>query len=346
MKQESENSVKIHIDNVRLTPGVAEQLHAWASVPVSGLANAELRFSAGSGPATFVARLAAELIRAGHTLDFDTGLDADISLVIIERSGRPLAPKIVQRLDGIWFRPQDFQTKNVGIKSLYESADAVIWQSEFDRDMTHRWWGSPRDGKVIHNGIDLKPVTELTIPALIDLRAQYNRMYVCSSNWHPQKRLSANVELFQRIHAKHPSSCLLILGNHPDVRVPGPHVFYTGPVGPEVYNQIYSAANWMLHLAWADHCPNVVVEALAQGTPVVCSEVGGTKELVGSYGMVLKEEPYNYELADYDNPPKIDVSQVDDLPDRSSLDYSSIADIDINSVASKYISLFEDLIRR
>lgn len=299
----------------------------------------------GTGPGTFANRLARRLFESGHEVVF-TNEGADVSLVFIERSGAPLAPKVVQRLDGIWFKPTQFHTHNHNIKGLYQTSDAVIFQSYFDRQFVEKWWGAHRHDVVIGNGIDLKPITELTIPALIDLRAQYNRMYVCSSNWHPQKRLSANVELFQRIHAKHPSSCLLILGNHPDVRVPGPHVFYTGPVGPEVYNQIYSAANWMLHLAWADHCPNVVVEALAQGTPVVCSEVGGTKELVGSYGMVLKENPYNFELVDYDNPPKIDVSQVDGLPDRATLDYGSIADIDINSVTNKYIQLFEGLIKR
>jgi glycosyltransferase involved in cell wall biosynthesis len=271
---------------------------------------------------------------------------ADISLVFIERSGAPLAKRVVQRLDGIWFKPTEYHTKNVGIKSLYESADAVVWQSEFDRNMTTKWWGSPKLGRVINNGIELNPVKELTIPTLIDLRRQYDRIYVCSSNWHPQKRLAANVQLFERIHAKYPSSCLFILGNNPDYRATGPHIFYTGSVKPDVYNQIYSAANWMLHLAWADHCPNVVIEALAQGTPVVCSEVGGTKELVGNYGMVLKEQPYDYELVDYDNPPSIDLSQVDDLPDRLTLDYKSIADIDIRHVADKYVQLFETVLKQ
>lgn len=299
----------------------------------------------GTGPGTFANRLARQFFESGHEVAFSNE-GADVSLVFIERSGAPLAKKVVQRLDGIWFKPNEFHTKNAGIKDLYTKADAVVWQSVFDMNMALKWFGSPTRGEVIHNGIDTTPVAELTIPALVDLRAQYNRIYVCSSNWHPQKRLAANVELFQRIHAKHPSSCLIIMGNNPDVRVAGPHVFYTGPVGPEIYNQIYSAANWMLHLAWADHCPNVVVEALAQGTPVVCSEVGGTKELVGSYGLVLKEQPYDFKLADYDNPPKIDVSQVDDLPDRTTLDYSTIANINIKHVAEQYIRLFEILTKQ
>jgi glycosyltransferase involved in cell wall biosynthesis len=101
-------------------------------------------------------------------------------------------------------------------------------------------------------------------------------------------------------------------------------------------------ADWFLHCAWADHCPNVVCEALSQGTPVVCSEVGGTKELVGSYGYVLKE--MCSDCKHYDHPPELDVTQVIDLPDRHSLDYSTIADIDIKSVANNYVKLFNELL--
>lgn len=298
-----------------------------------------------TGPGSFANRLAIALFDSGHEL-VDSGPQADISLVFIERTGQPLAKKVVQRLDGIWFKPDEFKTKNVGIAALYRKANAVVWQSDFDRHMTLRWWGIPghATGQVIGNGIDTTPVSELTIPALIKMRADYDKIYVCSSNWHPQKRLAANVQLFDRLRLTNPNSCLIVLGNNPDHRAPGPHVFYAGSVGPEVYNQVYSAANWMLHLAWADHCPNVVVEALAQGTPVVCSEVGGTKELVGSYGLVLKDDPYDFELADYDNPPQLDLTQVGDLPDRRTLDYSTIADIDIKHVAERYISLFKGLL--
>jgi glycosyltransferase involved in cell wall biosynthesis len=188
------------------------------------------------------------------------------------------------------------------------------------------------------------PLKELTIPALSKLVHDYERIYVCSSNWHPQKRLKSNVELYMHLREKRPNSALIIMGKDPDVRVADPHVFYTGPVGPDVYMQVYAAASWMLHLAWADHCPNVVVEALSQGTPVACASVGGTKELIGSYGHVLQEQPYDYTLEDYDNPPMIDVRQVEDLPDRRDLDYTSIADIDIKNVTRRYIELFESVL--
>lgn len=303
----------------------------------------------GTGPGTFAQRLATQLEVMGHQVVFSAE-DAPVSLVFIEPSGVRLAPRVVQRLDGIWFKPSEFEARNVPIKALYDKADAVVFQSDFDRTMVERWWGErQRPDAVIGNGIVIDPVKEITIPALAEMRKQYDRIYVCSSNWHAQKRLRDNVRLFQQLRKLQPNSCLVIMGNRPDVALADPHVFYTGPVGPDVYLQVFAAADWMLHLAWADHCPNVVVEALSQGTPVACSEVGGTKELIGhgAYGMVLRErQPYDFGLFDYDNPPELDVEQVTFLPTRHELDYAGIPSIDIADVASRYVRLFERLTSR
>lgn len=301
-----------------------------------------VNFSSSSGPNSFANRLARALFETGHEIA-ETASGADVSLVFIERSGAPLASKVVQRLDGVWFSPSEFHTKNTYIKDLYEKANAIVFQSKFDRSFVTKWWGAHTKETVIGNGVDVTPIKQLTIPPLIDMRQRYETMFCCSSNWHPQKRLSANLELFRQLHdTRYPNSCLLILGNHPDQAVAHPHVFYAGSQSHEVCAEIYSACNWMLHLAWLDHCPNVVIEALVQGTPVVCTEAGGTKELVGGYGIILKEKTdYRFELADYDCPPVLDVTQVKELPPKDML--STHADIDIKHVAEKYVKLFQEI---
>jgi len=303
-----------------------------------------------SGPNTFASRLARGLIEQGHQVTSDA-TSADVSLVFIEPSGRPLTKRVVQRLDGIWFRPQDFHTKNARIKATYDSASAVVFQSRFDMAMVERWWGSnderQRPCEIISNGVDLTRVTEVTIPELAKIRTTYEKLFVCSSNWHPQKRLKANIRLFDHLRkTQFPNSCLFVMGANPDAMTTDPHVFYTGSQPPEVYMQVFAVADWMLHLAWADHCPNVVIEALSQGTPIVCTEVGGTKELIGhgAYGLVLKEAAYDYELYDYDNPPDIDVTQVTFLPTRHELQYDAIPNIDIKVVVAHYVKLFQKVI--
>jgi len=273
------------------------------------LDNVDMRSS--SGPNSFAKRLAMGLIESGHEVELNDGRNADVSLVFIEPSGRPLAKKVVQRLDGIWFHPDEFETKNVRIKNLYQNSDGVVWQSEFDKNMTLKWWGIPKAGSVIRNGINAQPVKKFTIPALEQIRQQYEMLFVCSANWHPQKRLADNINFYRHVRQFYNSAALLVMGSNP-IQVADSHIFYTGPQPHEVCLEVFSAANWMIHLAWLDHCPNTVVEALSQGTPVICSEQGGTKELVQNFGIILKEnQEYNYELVNYENPPKVDVTQID-----------------------------------
>lgn len=307
-----------------------------------------VNFSSSSGPNTFANRLAKQFYESGHEISLSNE-NCDISLVFIERSGNPLAKKVVQRLDGIWFKPEEFHVKNSGIKRLYESADAVIFQSRFDKQMIEKSFQRlAKKYAVIHNGINLNPVKQISIPKLIEMRAAYDKIFVCSANWHPQKRLRSNVEAFNHIRkTQFSNSCLIVLGNNPDYIESGPHVFYAGSVAEEVYMQIYAVADWFLHLAWLDHCPNVVIEALSQGTPVICSDSGGTKELIGNYGIVLKErDTYCYELADYDNPPQIDITQLGHIPERKDLHYDSITNIDITSTAKNYLTLFTSLLKK
>jgi glycosyltransferase involved in cell wall biosynthesis len=293
-----------------------------------------------TGPNSFAKRLAIGLLEAGHEIELDSGVNSDVSLVFIEPSGQPLAKKVIQRLDGIWFKPNEFHTKNAGIKSLYQAADAVIWQSEFDKAMCTKWWGDPKVGSIIRNGIHLAPITEFKIPALAQLRQQYDKLFVCSANWHPQKRLQSNINLYKHLKTWHPSSCLIVLGSNPDY-VADPHIFYAGSQPHEVCLEIFSAADWMFHLAWLDHCPNTVIEALSQGTPVICSNQGGTKELVQGFGIILEEKEYDFSLMDYDNPPSIDVSQVTQLPHKNDLKKSF--DISIERTLKEYMLLLSQL---
>lgn len=289
-----------------------------------------------SGPNSFGKRLAMSLIESGHDLELYDGTSSDVSIVFIEPSGRPLAKKVIQRLDGIWFSPSEFETKNSAIKSLYHRADGVIWQSEFDKGMTTKWWGNPKKGVVIRNGINAPEIKKFQIPALEQLRQQYEMLFVCSANWHPQKRLMDNIELYKHLRKFYSSAALIVLGSNP-IKVADPHIFYAGSQPHEVCLEVFSACDWMLHAAWLDHCPNTVVEALSQKTPVICSEHGGTKELVQGYGIILKENSsYNFELADYDNPPQLDVTQITNkLPKKEEL--SSHEDVSMIRCLKEYI---------
>jgi len=250
------------------------------------------------------------------------------ALIFIEPASKlNKSARIVQRLDGIWFKPDQFYTHNVGIKQTYDSSDHIIWQSEFDKKMTYHHWGD-RPGSIIHNGILLNNV-DVTLPEILKIRDSYQYMFVCSANWHRQKRLKENIELFFKLKEKYPSSCLVIMGSNPDCSINHNDIFYTGSISHSVCLQIFSSADWMIHLAWLDHCPNVVVEALSQNCPVICNDSGGTREIVRDNGIIIKEnKSYNFELVDYDRPYRLNIPSLG-LPiievDNSYLDIKKVA---------------------
>lgn len=307
-------------------------------------------FVSRTGPNTFANRLARELMANGHIIaDRD---DYDVVLAFIEPvfDVSSYSKPIVQRLDGIWFKDQhEFLHKNARIRECYFSCDHIVWQSAFDREMIVRWWGEPKNGSIIGNGVKLEPLLdrEKLFPEIAKIRADHEKVFVCSANWHGQKRLKKNVELFRYLQSRfYPTAGLVVLGSNAEM-VAGKDIYYAGSVSHNICAQIYAIADWMIHLAWLDHCPNVVVECLMQGTPVICSEAGGTKELVGKFGIVLKEQvQYNFELVNYDVPPNIDfASQITEiLPEPSTL--GNHACIDIKKIAKDYVELFKEVLER
>ena len=267
-----------------------------------------VNFSSSSGPNTFGSRLANELTKKGHHV-VNHNEHYDIFLCFIEPTSKPrTGSKFIHRLDGIWFKPDEYHTHNKLIKWSYENADHVIWQSNFDKQMTLKHWGSPKRGTIIHNGIKLNKFDQLH-PDIERIKNSFDKIFVCSASWHRQKRLKENVLFYKSV--KKEKDALLVLGENPDYIEKGENIFYLGHLPHDLCLQIYSIADWFLHLAWLDHCPNVVIEAMSQGCPVVCTDMGGTKEIVKNNGLIIKENnPYNFELTDYDNPYEIDINNI------------------------------------
>jgi hypothetical protein len=137
-----------------------------------------------SGPNSFGHRLASKIAENGHKVYLTP---SKLNLIFIEYHGDlPENSKNILRLDGIWTKQDEIHSKNERIKYLYHSCDEVIWQSEYDKNMTISLWGHPKSGVVIPNG-----ATELSIDnnKFSDFKKFHDEVFVCSSNWHKQKRL-------------------------------------------------------------------------------------------------------------------------------------------------------------
>jgi len=296
-----------------------------------------------TGPNCFAKRLAMQLAHLDISVaDSD---DYDVALVFIEPTTQlNMRKPFIQRLDGIWFAPEQMHGgMNRGIHAAYDAAASVVWQSEFDRTMSSKWFGE-RKGSVISNGVEIKQVT-LRSEVLIEIRNRFDKVFVCSANWHPQKRLCDNVEMFRHIRStQYPNSCLIVLGNNPDYQVADKGIFYTGSIRHDLCAEVYSMADWMIHLAWLDHCPNVVVEAIGQGCPIICSSEGGTKELVlPNNGIVIADkDSYDYELVDYDNPPRVPLN----VPNLSEMMFSvDPATVDIMKCSEAYADVLRSALK-
>lgn len=301
-----------------------------------------VNFDSSSGPNSFGARLANQFDKMGHEIVKENHLPYDVFLSFIQQTERskPYSKKVL-RLDGIWFKPENFEANNLAIKHAYFSFDHVIFQSEFDKKMVEAHFGKRSDCSVIHNGIEIEkkePISQFV--------HGNEKIFVCSASWHPQKRLKDNILLFNQIRKglleKKEDARLYILGANAnfDGLLPGQleNVFYLGQQKHETCLRLYSTAEYFIHLAWLDHCPNVVVEALSQGCPVICTDSGGTKEIVQKNGIIVPEtKEYKFELTDYDSPYPIDFSGFV-LPDsRPPVDSGHL---EIEKVAEKYIGTF------
>jgi len=299
-----------------------------------------------TGPNTFAKRLIQGLEARGHnSVGFHEDYDAYLAFINAVSLPRRDA-LIVQRLDGVWMKPEDFLPRNEVIKKTYEMSDFIIWQSQFDKDMSQFHWG-PKLGEVINNGIDIRK-SIVTNSEIIRLRTKFDKVFVSSANWRRHKRLKENIELFRNYERSRPdlSCALIVLGDAPDYADGSPrkNVFFTGSLPHEICLQVFSIADAMIHLAYLDHCPNTVVESISQDCPVICASSGGTHELVRENGLVIQEEKvFNFKPHDYTNPPDINIEdatlfdKIDQLiAKKSSLrkDY-----IDIGTIVDKYIEV-------
>jgi glycosyltransferase involved in cell wall biosynthesis len=102
-------------------------------------------------------------------------------------------------------------------------------------------------------------------------------------------------------------------------------------------NALYRRSSHLIHLAWLDHCPNVVVDARAAGCRIVCSSSGGTEEVAGNNAIVVEEDEWDLSPLDLYSPPRLDFSR----QRRGNFHHVN----DMMDVAEKYIAELRGILR-
>jgi len=271
-----------------------------------------------SGPNSFGRKLTSKFQEMGHELVPRS--DADISLCFIQAWNQDIDIPRVLRLDGIYFNTaQDWKGLNKEIKKTYDNSEGIIFQSEFNRMLITKYLGEHNTSTVIHNGADLEAIEKR--PALAN--SKYDNIWTCASEWRPHKRLEENIRYFQEHRGENDA---LFVAGHPGKRELIPGVFYAGVLTQNQLYSLYKASKYFIHLAWLDHCPNVVVDARASGCQIICSDSGGTKEIAGKNAIVIKEnEEWDFEPTKLYEPPPLDFSKKVSIGEDSEISMVEVA---------------------
>ena len=164
----------------------------------------------------------------------------------------------------------------------------VFCPSAYLRELAVSWGAQPARVEVLPNpapaALDLPPRDELRRRLGLD-----GLVLVFAGRLTAQKALEVAFAAVERCDGV----TLLVAGDGPErerlERLAGPRVRFLGPVSRHEALELFAAADaTVLSSSW-ENFPHTVVEALAAGTPVVATDVGGVGEVVrdGENGLLV-----------------------------------------------------------
>jgi glycosyltransferase involved in cell wall biosynthesis len=145
---------------------------------------------------------------------------------------------------------------------------------------------------VLRNGVDLErfqPQPAAQARAALDITG--GPVLLTVGNLHEHKGQHLAIDALALLRPTHPQACLLVVGTGPDAAAlrtraeragVADAVRFIGAVPNAQLARWYSAADVLLLCSSREGWPNVLLESMACGTPVVASAVGGVGEIVSS----------------------------------------------------------------
>lgn len=276
------------------------------------------------------------------------------------RKAKAKGVKIVQNFGGIYHRPykENYRKYNEPIIDIHNNlADHVIYQSEFSkRAADHFCRTAKENSEILYNAVDtnfFKPPENKEFGYNI-LTAGFFRF---------KSRLEPVVRAFAAVVEKYPQARLTIAGklNHGrgefDVARAIPslvnklkltdYVTFLGQYRQEEAPLIYRPANLFVHAKYKDWCPNVVIEAMACGLPIVFNDTGGVRELVKECGLGLRVREKEWHLDEVPSldPEELAVNIMLGLENQIELGKKArlraVENFDIEAWLNRHLSIFE-----
>ena len=278
-----------------------------------------------SGPNKFTRQLFRTLLKSKQITLTDSQSNADVEFCLIQQQTQKVKPMVL-RLDGIYFNSdQNFNQQNEPISFSYNNADAVIFQSGFNKKLTERWFGPHKNSHVVHNAADLEMISKADSNYFDKIFKKDTEVWSCASSWRPHKRLKDNVEYFLEYAPKEAIFAIaggLHMDEAKEILSKDKRIYALGELDYMSLLSLYKRSKTFVHLSYLDHCPNVVVDAQAAGCHIVCSSSGGTKEIV-TKGTIIKEDDWDYSPIRLYDPPVIDYSRSTEIYSHQCKDLKS-----------------------
>ncbi len=266
------------------------------------------------------------------------------------------------RVDGIAFdlglnHIQKTETNDAILFGLQKSK-GVIFQSNFAKELCFKTLDSPvKNYKVIINGVDLKIFTDKGLNKRKELNIEEDALvFVTSAKWRTHKRLEDIINTFNEYNTNNKQTCyLIIIGTDGLSYNKNKNIIFIDRIEREEMPAYLRTANIFLFYSWLDNCPNSVIEAIACKIPVICTNQGGTKEIIEATngGIIVKADaPFLFKEIDLYHPPKPNYKLLLEAIDTmvNNLDYyTNCIDtdvIDINNTAKAYSDLIEETIEK
>ncbi|MBI3031155.1 MAG: glycosyltransferase family 4 protein [Candidatus Rokubacteria bacterium] len=169
-------------------------------------------------------------------------------------------------------------------------ADLTVFQSQYGRHATTRKYRVIRqDGPVIHNPVDVerfRPEGErVPLPGKV-------RVCAVTHSTNPRKGAAA----LYALAAAHSAVQFILVGRYEGLPALG-NLHFLGYADRDALPRLLRSCDVFLMLAENEACPNVVLEAMASGLPVLYRDSGGTPELVGDCGRAVEPETFADALA-------------------------------------------------
>lgn len=263
--------------------------------------------------------------------------DIELSIIrCLSNHGKP----IILRLDGCYYEPHVLY-QNRGISSSIKKSEHVIFQSNFSMNMIGNIISSkPKKHSVIHNGIDMEYISSIKANPAIEPGS-----FVAVAKWRNNKRPMSTINGFL---ASAIDRNLYIIGNGIDKNLINKYknVHILGSKTPEETLSIMKSCQYQIHLCHIDSCPNAVVEGLACGLNVLCTNLGGTPEIVKDDGIILDVDRWNFSPKEFGNLDKLESRVVAEGIHKLLLKTkrTSREDLDIKFVAKQYANIIRKTI--